>query len=294
MVGKYGELQQKSIVTSGGIGEYVISFGANYSNKLYLGATLGIQKLTYSETNTFVESDTKGDIPNLNTFTFTENYNTHGTGYNFKVGAIYKPIDMLRIGLAVHFPTYYTLSSDFSTDLNVNFKHVDGFPDNTSASSPLNINHYNITTPWRLIGSLAYQFGKIGLLSVDMERVDYSTMRFNSSIENNDANDAIQKYYKAVLNMKVGGEIRLGEIALRAGYSSYGNPYVKGYGNDNVSNSNISAGIGFRANKFFCDLAYVMALQKMNYILYESNALASQAALTNMSSQIMATIGFKF
>ena len=241
LIGKYGELQEKSVSTTGGIGEYLISFGANYSNKLYLGGSLGIQHLDYVETDVYTETDTKGDIPNLNTFTLNENYSTHGTGYAFKIGAIYKPIDMLRIGLAVHFPTYYSLSSNFSTDLNVNFKHVNGFPDNTSASSPLAINDYSMTTPWKMIGSLAYQFGKIGILSMDLERVDYSTMRFNNTSEFKDVNDSIQKQYKAALNLRFGGEIKLGAIALRAGYAIYGSPFVKGFGNDNASNSRISA-----------------------------------------------------
>jgi long-subunit fatty acid transport protein len=294
LLGKYGELQEKSVSTSGGIGEYLISFGANYNNKLYLGASLGIQDLSYSETDLYTEKDTKGVIPYLNTFTLSENYNTHGTGYAFKFGAIYKPVEMLRIGLAVHFPTYYSLNSNFSTSLNVNFKHEAGFPDNTAASSPLAVNDYSMTTPWQMIGSVAYQFGTIGLLSADVERVDYSTMQFNNTSEFKDVNDSIQKHYKTALNFRFGCEVKLGSIALRAGYAIYGSPFVKGYGNDNASNSRISAGIGFRGLKFFCDLAYVMAIQKANYTLYQVNGVLDQASLTNMSSQIMATIGFRF
>ena len=36
----------------------------------------------------------------------------HGSGFDFKFGAIFRPIDdsPLRIGLAVHTPTYYKLT----------------------------------------------------------------------------------------------------------------------------------------------------------------------------------------
>jgi hypothetical protein len=298
----YNELQQQSIVSSGGIGEYLISFGANYNHKLYLGASFGIQQASYDEVKSHTETADNVNFPNpyLNSFTFTENYNVQGTGYAFKIGAIYKPIEMIRIGLAIHFPTYYKMHGEFSTNLDVNFRHInDSLPDHVSNASPnISVNDYSMTTPWRMIGSLGLQFGKIGLLSMDFERVDYSSMRFNSNTENTSANQDIQKYYKTAYNIRLGGEVKLGPLALRAGYAAYGSPYVKGYGNDNTSTSNISAGIGFRGSRFFCDLAYVMALQKVNYILYTTQdagqTFANQAALTIMTSQVMATIGFRF
>ena len=45
----YGETQTKDINTKGGMGEYVISLAGNYSNKLYIGGTLGIQSVRYVE-----------------------------------------------------------------------------------------------------------------------------------------------------------------------------------------------------------------------------------------------------
>ena len=288
-VGGYHELQEQKITTSGGIGEYLISFGANYNNKLYIGASLGIQQASYNIVKSLSETDVNGNIPYLNSFTFDENYNVHGTGYAFKVGAIYKPIEMLRLGLAVHFPTYYNLHSESQTNMSAKYDSVYSATPQTSSG----VNDFSMMTPWRMIGSVGLQFGNIGLLSMDIERVDYSTMHFSSASES-DLNDSIQKYYKPSLNIRLGGEIKISSFALRAGYALYGSPYVKGYGNDNVNTSIISAGIGFRRAKFFCDLGYTMSTQKMNYVLYEAGGFANQAALTNKTSQFMATIGFRF
>jgi len=302
LIGIYHELQQQSIQTTGGIGEYVISYGANYSHKFYLGASLGIQQANYHEIKTLTETADNVNYPNpyLNSFSFTEDYKVRGTGYTFKIGAIYKPIEMLRVGLAVHFPTYYKMHGEFDTRLDVNFVHInDSLADNvTKVPQYVGVNDYSLTTPWRMIGSVGVLFGKIGLVSLDVERVNYASMRFNSNSDNNLANEDIQKYYQTAYNLRLGGEVKLGSLALRAGYASYGSPYVKGYGNDNAGTSNVSAGVGFRGSRFFCDLGYVMSLQKSNYILYTTQdagqTFANQAALANKSSQFMATIGFRF
>ncbi len=292
--GGYNQLQSQSIITTGGIGEYVISFGANYNHKLYLGASLGIQQASYNEVKQLTESNINNNIPYLNSFSFSESYNIHGTGYAFKVGAIYRPIEMLRLGLAVHFPTYYNLHSEFHTDLTAKF---DSVYTADPQQSPSNRFDYSLTTPWRMIGSVAVQLGQIGVISMDIERVNYNTMWYFGS-DLRDENDTIQKYYKPSYNFRLGAEVKLAGIALRAGYALYGSPYVKGFGNDNASTSNFSAGIGFKGSRFFCDIGYVMSLQKSNYILYTTQdagqTFANQAALINKNSQIMATIGFRF
>ncbi|HEX2934334.1 MAG TPA: hypothetical protein VHO72_03180, partial [Bacteroidales bacterium] len=89
----YGQnLQQQRIVgIKGGIGEYAFSLGANYSNKLYLGATIGVQRVSYEENKVHEETGLP-DGSYLESFRFYEDYYTYGTGYNFKIGAIYRPI----------------------------------------------------------------------------------------------------------------------------------------------------------------------------------------------------------
>lgn len=46
-------------------------------------------------------------IPGFDYWDFTERLETTGWGINLKVGIIAWPVDWLRIGAAVHTPTYY-------------------------------------------------------------------------------------------------------------------------------------------------------------------------------------------
>jgi hypothetical protein len=67
------KIQSKSIDSWGSMNEYVFSVGANYSDKLYLGMTLGIPFIRYYETVLYTE-----DIQNseLNYFNRIESLKT--------------------------------------------------------------------------------------------------------------------------------------------------------------------------------------------------------------------------
>ncbi|KKL19106.1 hypothetical protein LCGC14_2468820 [marine sediment metagenome] len=66
----YGQSQQRRIIESGGIGEYVISVGANYGNRLYIGGTFGIHRLRYNSEVIHQEFD---DAQILDYFGYTWN-----------------------------------------------------------------------------------------------------------------------------------------------------------------------------------------------------------------------------
>ena len=55
--GLHGQSQTRRIQEEGGTSEYVFSLGANYSNKLYMGATFGIQRVGYTYFMDHIEKD---------------------------------------------------------------------------------------------------------------------------------------------------------------------------------------------------------------------------------------------
>ena len=106
----YGQNMKRVITNDGYTGEHAISIGGNYSNKLFFGATLGINTLSYESKYEHSES-TVAALPSLFTdFNYTLYYKDNGTGFNLKLGAIYKPIEILRIGFAFHSPTIYHMN----------------------------------------------------------------------------------------------------------------------------------------------------------------------------------------
>jgi len=81
-------LQRRTSTTRGANNEIVISFGGNYSNTLYLGATLGLSSLRYLEESIYEEVDKNNEVTNLNNYQFNQNVTTHAYGINLKPGVV--------------------------------------------------------------------------------------------------------------------------------------------------------------------------------------------------------------
>lgn len=293
----YGQVQQRTLSSTGTLGEYLFSIGANYGNSLYIGASFGIQKLNYYEKNEHIEYDPDDHIYDFSSFTYYQDLHTRGRGYTFKMGAIFKPVQMLRLGVAFHMPTFFKLKDEYYSYIDASFDNVDaeGIKDYSSDSPDL-FYLYELTTPFKAVGSVAYQFGKRALLSIDYEFVDYSTARLRKGEDGynfNDENNAIEDAYRKTGNFRAGGEYRLGAISLRGGYAFYGSPYAKSEANEDASYSLISAGIGFSQKKFYMDLGYSHMMHEEQYFMYPSANVASSVNESN-TNKFLATFGFKF
>jgi hypothetical protein len=148
-----------------------------------------------------------------------------------------------------------------------------------------------LTTAWKALGDVGIIIGKYGSISAEYERVDYSSMKFNStdygySTENNN----IKSYYTAQNNFRLGTEWRFGNTDLRAGYAYYGSPYANNL-NDGARNV-VSGGIGFHFNNYALDLAYVHAIQKQDYYLY--SIVPNPANNTFKYNSYLVTLSYRF
>ncbi|HEX3008320.1 MAG TPA: hypothetical protein VHO90_11980, partial [Bacteroidales bacterium] len=280
---------EKSIRTKGGMGEYDFSFGGNISHVFYFGATVGIQRIDYEEIKDHSEYDDEQTNADINSFSFKEHFNAFGTGVNLKLGAIVKPVEFLRVGVALHTPTFYKLNSEFYTTMDSYFDQ--GTPASYNLRSAFGENDFNLNTPLKAIGSLAFIFGKYGLFSVDYEYLDYSAAHTSSDNDNmHDLNSDVENHYKSASNVRAGLEGKLGIFAARVGYGYYGNPYSSGQLNSDYKFQSYSAGVGVRGKTAFFDVAYVLNKGEEYHRVYKNES----AKLDIQQSKIMATLGFKF
>lgn len=301
----YPHGQRKSFSQKGSVDEYVFSVAANFNHKVYVGATLGIQDVYFKDRTSLREYDPDNSIPYFNDYIFDTYLKTTGTGINAKFGVIVKPVDELRLGLAIHTPTYYDLDDDFYNDMYGSFE--DG---NTEALSQYGEYDYDLQTPMKVIFSAAYVIGKAGLVSIDYEWVDYSNMEFDADVDIdyiNRTNEDIEEAFHSVGNLHIGGEYRVSEyFSLRGGFEYFPSPYkshafdVK-QPNGDADTYTYSAGVGWKAGGFFADLAYKHVDSK-NYInLYDVPVTANPANYTsptakfeNNDDYLTLTLGFRF
>lgn len=283
-----GVNQTKQIATTGSLGETVISGSANYQDRVYLGASIGIVNLKYEESATFTESDPAQKVPIFNSLTKFDHQIIKGTGINLKLGVIVRAADWLRLGAALHTPTLYSkLNIDYYSDMSSTFDN--GFKAN--ASSPLGQYTFDLTTPLKVIGSAAFIIGKSGLISADYEMVDYTNARLNPASDFTAANQRIKEKYKSAGNLRVGGEYRYGQMSFRGGFGIFGSPYNSNV-NDGKANS-VSLGIGYRTQDYFVDCGFTNYTMTEDYYLYGVDS-ANKSSLKTTNNTLMVTFGLKF
>lgn len=296
-------------ITRGSIGEYAISGGFNFGNKLYLGLTVGIQDI-YLRHKTFYD-ERFYDQPTGNGYADYIGYDQYkklsGTGVNFKFGAVYRPIEPLRIGIAVHTPTYASITMDYEAQFETGFQDRSWVAD----GSPVNVYDYDYQTPTRLLTGISYTIGSSAIISADYERTWYDGIRYRGGdFSNTGLNSEMKHMFKASNTFRTGVELRpVSDIALRAGYTyssslaqndyllapttKYDSPVGHKY-------YSITGGLGTVLGSFNLDVAYAYTKTKYTaYTLYSSE-YSGGADITDPifptlnRNNILVSLGFRF
>ena len=215
-------------VTGGGIYDMQFNFGMNFTDRLYLGVNANIKMVDYDENLWYGEDGNKDDWFDSGFKSMKYNYwqRTSGVGANLQLGAIWVPIDFLRVGVSYTTPTVFNLTDTWGEYMQGNF---DGSATEKtfyeSETDPFSFD-YRVKAPARLSLGAAVVFGREGLLSVDVERANYSKMVMSDSNHNTatfeDINKDIRDYCYSGTIIRLGGELNvLNDVSLRAGYNCY-------------------------------------------------------------------------
>lgn len=293
----YGQKIRREITNSGYTGEHSFSIGANYSNKFFFGATLGISTLRYTGHIEHLEDDVDNVIYDLKNFTYTDHLVATGTGYSLSLGAIIKPIEFLRIGLSLHSPTIYRIKENYFDNITSNFDTQVNGVDNYPYTNNQMEYKYTFTTPFRVNAGIAYQIQKFAIISADYEFVDYRMSQFSNAIDNQsyaDENSNIKDMFKSASNLKFGAELRLNNLYLRGGYGYYGKAFNQNTDNKNLDYNSYSFGIGVRQQNFYFDMGFTALNSSRKYYMYNDPPYLEAATIKTTKDTFMATAGFKF
>jgi hypothetical protein len=288
--------------SSGHSNEFVISFGGNYMHRLYIGGTIGVPFIRYSQRRDYKEDDRDETIPYFDELVFTEQFSTTGLGINVKLGAILRVSQMVRLGAALHSPTRMTLTDQYSASMSslIDF-NLNGQPEANNANSGLGTFEYTLRTPWRAIGSAALILKKNGFVTLEAEYLDYGNANFNFISQTqedlvylNGLNATIANKYGSALNVRLGGEIALSNFRLRGGYAIYGTPFRAGVAVEAAVIKNVSFGAGYHGKTIFVDFAVVNSSSREEYVPYVAPSSAPSVVNKTRFSNLVMTVGYKF
>ncbi len=296
--------QEYQIDEKGYARELLMSFAANYEHKFYIGALLGIQTIRYRRNEVFTESTQTTSSVDFNSYSAGEYLRTSGMGVNFKLGIIYKPSQTVRLGVAIHTPTFFSFSEEYSYSIISRFNSVDEDGYSNYYAEITRPYSYKFRTPLRTIlsGALVLVPQKM-LLSVDYERTNYAKAKFYNgegnenfygSPDNPDTNDIIESAFDNSHHLRVGTEFKPNSmLSLRAGYAHVGNSYRDHQFDD--SYAIYSGGLGFKHKNLSFDFAYSYSSKSDQYYTYSTNNIASSLIdETEKNHRAMFTLGIRF
>lgn len=295
--------QEEISERKGSQSQWNISYGANFDDKFFVGATIGISSIRYKLSQVFREYDFSynADAPNaLDNFAVRERYDIRGSGVNLAIGAIFRPVNFLQFGLSFTTPTYYGITDKYHARIESNWNNFEYFEDEflTDVFQEFpeeQVYEYNITTPLRANAGVAF-IQEFGLISANIEYVDYGRAKYSSDIagEFSEDNAVIGDAYSKVLNYNLGAEFRHDIMRYRVGGAYMADPFNQ----DEVDRSitMLSAGVGVKLEKFFMDFAVNHSMTEATRIPYftfvgVADPMATQEFTT---TRYLMTVGFTF
>lgn len=290
-----GNYYQENIsYSSGHQSKLTGNLGLEINKKLYLGANLNIHFTDHLRNTSFYEENTDNISTGVKRYEFNNSTYTYGNGFSFQIGGIAKVTEQLRLGLAYESPTWNKLQDEFSQSL------YSDYYDNNNQLQFANVNPnlitlfdtYKVITPGSFTGSLAYVFGKNGLISFDYQYKDYSKTKYSENVGSFAIlNDYYKNELKAVNDIRVGAEYRINQISLRAGYRYANSPYK----NEQIIGdlNSVSAGVGYSYGTSRLDLGYTFAHQPIKeYPLSSGIPQAANIKTKTNSINLTYTVNF--
>lgn len=234
--------EMKLFREKGDIRNFDFSFGLNYDETWFFGASFTYTSLIYKLNSQYNESFEK---PN---YLYLENsQETVGSGFGGSVGIIYQPVQGLKVGLSYFTPTWYYMRDQYvgyaeshtPNKIIKNGKLVDELVDDKNnpinflkSQTPEGVTDYHLTTPGRFVASASYIFDRYGLISVDYEyqpigHGKLSDPDFNADVYS-DINKAAREDFKGQHTYRIGLELKpMQRWAIRGGYMYRTNPLNK-------------------------------------------------------------------
>ena len=321
--------------TTGYIGQYDFNVSGNSNDRFYWGFTVGIYDVHYNGSSLYSESLVDGNTA-IGDVAMNDEHKITGTGFDVKAGLIFRPAEEspFRIGLYVHTPTWYDLTTRNYTVLNNNTNEAYGSTERGKSSESYDFKFY---TPWRFGVSLGHTVGNYLALGATYEYADYTTndIRVNDGgevdywgnyYETSSRDEAmkqnIKNSLKGVHTVKLGMEFKPEKnFAVRLGYNyqsamynkngfkdgsleSYGTYYASTTDYTNWKDTHrFTAGVGYNYGKFSFDLAYQYSQTNGDFypfMSYVDNSepkfdnVCDAVKVSNKRNQLLFTVGYKF
>ena len=287
---------ENTITAKGYNGKLSFNAATSYKDKLYIGINLNSHFTDFRQLSRFYEDNNANLTSNytVSRLQFDNELYTYGTGFSFQLGAIAKVTNELRLGLAYESPTWYRLNDELTQKLIGVSANTSGElpPDVVNPNTTNYYDPYKLQTPSKWTGSMAYIFGKKGLISIDYALKDYSSTKFKPENDNyfRGLNSNMNSLLSSTSELHIGAEYKIEAWSLRGGYRSEQSPYKNKTTIGDLTG--YSGGIGYNFGGTKLDLSYATFKRDTKQGFFEQG-LTDGAAINTKNSTVTLTLLFE-
>ena len=267
-------------------GKLAFNLSGQYGDNFYVGANLNSHFIDYERSTSLFETNSNGGL--ISEIDFRNVVNTTGNGFSFQLGSIFKLNKSLRLGLTYDSPTWFNIRRQLVQFLDTN----DLVDQNLEPIDPRVINEFpdfKVRTPSKVSGSLAYVFGKQGLLSFDYSRRDFGGTELKNSDNQIITNTQQNNLLTTASTYRLGGEYVYNQISFRGGYRLQESPYKNGETVGDLNGYSLGLGYNFGNTRF--DLTFDQSNQSFLTPLF-NQGLVSPVSLDRKTSNITMSLTF--
>ena len=281
--------QQYTSDSKGYNNKYNLNIAIQFKEDFYFGLNINTHEVYIENYTRLFESNFDEDSA-IKSILFENRLTTYGEGFSFQIGALRK-FNKLRIGVSYQSPTWYTLWDETSQYLETESVDLNGlnYRDIVDPRITNLYPKYKLNSPSSITLSSALVIGKIGLLSLDVISKDYSKIKVKPKKEFTDSNNLIKSQLQSTLNFKIGSEIRLNKLSLRAGFNSIESPLT----NFTENSTSLAYGFGYDFGNTLINFSHKTLEQSKNHQLFDTG-LSDIALLESTKSISSLSIVFKF
>ena len=204
-------------------------------------------------------------------FSMEKSLSQSSRGVGANAGFLYKISDQFRISAAIQLPTLTWMTEKYSPTINYNFNGLNYFGETLGSGEVTwfeNEFRYKLRLPARYRAGLTWIAGKAGILEANVEFTNPGKARLYDGDNYNftQENPQIALNFGPQINLRTGGEIRLGDYRFRGGLAWLGSSLkdnATSYLNVPGSQIFVSGGFGARFDLWYWDAALISGWYKM-------------------------------
>jgi long-subunit fatty acid transport protein len=263
--------------SKGQMGETTIALGTTYRKRLHMGLSIGFTSVDLVREELYKENGF-AETSDLQEWTIKDELEVSGAGMHWGAGFIYQ-FQGLRIGASYRSGERLKIDDYYQVTVHSMLTSV---PSGYNSESPLSYIQYKVRTPRRYSLGAAWTLGKVAVVSVDWQGVNFARASFST-------NDFAQNYVDGINNevqemlqhaniLRAGLEIRATEFwRVRAGGGYESAPSINA--TDEGERAWASLGCGYRKDNWYMSGNYRHRMSSEEGRMFASAPYATSAQL---------------